>query len=69
MPKVSRQDYMYITLYRHKHDLILNVWVRLFAEMSLYIPAWKFLKLVEVSLSPSPRNPYAPGHVIILRNG
>ena len=38
-------------------------------NLTLFYPlaaAWKLLRLVEVSLSPSPRNPYALGHVIIL---
>ena len=30
--------------------------------------AWKFIKLLEVTVSPDPKNGYAPGHINLVEN-
>jgi hypothetical protein len=30
--------------------------------------AWKYIKLLEVTVSPDPKNSYAPGHIKLVEN-
>ncbi len=39
-----------------------------FVLLTIEIAAWKYIKLLEVTVSPDAKNGYAPGHIKLVEN-
>ena len=52
-----------------EHAVPIGTRLQLRASINADSAAWKYVKLLEVTVSPDPKEPRGPGHIALIRNG